>query len=64
MKEIIASLAVELNDPGITAEAIRKWRERGNVPHRHRLPLMELARARCIQLSADDFKFPKKSEAA
>lgn len=57
MKDIIASLANELGDPAVTAEAIRKWKARGRVPHRLRLPLTELAKRRRLMLSADDFDF-------
>lgn len=57
MKEIIAALASELDDDGITPEAIRKWRERGRVPHRLRLPLSELAKRKRITLSPRDFDF-------
>lgn len=58
MKEIIASLATELGDPRVTPEAIRKWEERGRIPHRLRLPLIELAKTRRVKLSASDFDFP------
>lgn len=68
MKDIIASLANELGDPAVTAEAIRKWIARGRVPHRLRLPLTELAKRRRLPLSASDFDFappkPKKRRAA
>lgn len=64
MKDIIASLANELGDPAVTVEAIRKWQERGRVPHRLRLPLIELAKRRRLPLSADDFDFaPPKPKA-
>lgn len=68
MKDIIASLANELGDPAVTAEAIRKWKARGRVPHRLRLPITVLAKRRRLPLSADDFDFappkPKKRRAA
>lgn len=67
MKEIIATLATELGDPKVTADAIRKWEERGRVPHRLRLPLIDLAKGRRLKLSASDFDFtpaPKKRRAA
>lgn len=64
MKEIIAQLATELDDAGVTPEAIRKWRERGKVPHRHRLPLLDLAKRKRAPLTVRDFEFPKSSEAA
>lgn len=72
MKEIIATLAVELCDPRVTAEGIRKWLARGHVPHRLRLPLLDLAKQRRVPLSAKDFDFvpqqrakaPKRKRAA
>lgn len=67
MKEIIATLAVELNDPRVTPAAIRKWEERGRIPHRLRLPLIDLAKGKRVKLSASDFDFtpaPKKRRAA
>tara|TARA_R110000868_G_scaffold411706_1_gene707790 strand:- start:21137 stop:21328 length:192 start_codon:yes stop_codon:yes gene_type:complete len=63
MKEIIASLATELGDPRVTPEAIRKWEERGRIPHRLRLPLIELAKTRRLKLSASDFDFPPRKAA-
>lgn len=62
MKEIIATLAVELSDERVTPDAIRKWDERGAVPHRHRLPLMEIAKRRRVPLSPRDFDFTPKGE--
>jgi hypothetical protein len=64
MKEIIATLATELNDGRVTPDAIRKWDERGKVPHRLRLPLIELAKRKRIALSARDFDFTPKNERA
>jgi hypothetical protein len=65
MKEIIATLASELGDDRVTPDAIRKWEERGKVPHRHRLPLIEIARRKRVSLSPSDFEFtPKGARAA
>jgi len=64
MKEIIATLATELDDKRVTRDAIRKWDERGAVPHRHRLPLMEIAKRKRLPLSPKDFEFIPKSERA
>lgn len=67
MKEIIATLATELGDPKVTPEAIRKWEERGRIPHRLRLPLIDLAKGKRVKLSAEDFDFkpaPKRSRRA
>ncbi len=61
MKEIIATLAAELADERVTPDAIRKWDERGSVPHRHRLPLIEMARRKRIPLSSHDFEFTPKT---
>jgi hypothetical protein len=38
---------------GVTAEAFKKWRQRG-VPHRHVFPLLEAARAEDVELSERD----------
>lgn len=64
MKEIIATLATELGDDRVTPDAIRKWDERGSVPHRHRLPLMEIAKRKRVPLVPRDFEFTPKSERA
>lgn len=59
MKEIIATLATER---GISAEAIRKWDERGRVPHKERLPLITTAAERDLPLSERDFDFTPKPD--
>jgi len=41
--EFIAATAAEL---GVGPEAIRKWRERGKVAHRWRIPILEAAKAK------------------
>ncbi len=48
----IATGAAEL---GVGAEAIRKWRERGKVPYRWRLPLLNAAKARRKRLDESIF---------
>lgn len=48
---LIETLAKEL---GVTAVARKKWRQRG-VPHRWRLPIIELAASRGVELSSNDF---------
>ena len=55
MKDAIAELAPAL--PRITPEAIKKWRQRGAVPFKHRQPLIELARKRGKRLRHSDFEF-------
>jgi hypothetical protein len=48
---LIDSLAKDL---GVTAGTRKKWRQRG-VPHRWRLPIIELAANRGVELSSADF---------
>lgn len=40
---------------GVTAEAFKKWRQRG-VPPRHFFPLLEAARSEGVALSEEDLK--------
>jgi hypothetical protein len=54
MKELIQSLATEI---GTTAEALRKWRERGKVPLAKRFELYRLAESKGISLHERDFEF-------
>jgi hypothetical protein len=54
MKEVIQSLATEI---GTTAEALRKWRERGKVPLARRFDLYRLAESKGVALHARDFEF-------
>lgn len=51
---LIEAYAAEL---GVNAEARKKWRQRG-VPHRWRLPLVNLASERGQQLDAAAFDRP------
>ncbi len=55
MKDAIAELAPTL--PSVTPEAIKKWRQRGAVPFKHRQPLIEIARKRGKRLRYSDFEF-------
>lgn len=57
MKQIIVELSAELAAPA-SPEAIKKWRQRGEVPSKHRLPLLNLAKRRKLPLSERDFDFP------
>lgn len=50
---------------GVTANSLKKWRNRGKVPHKYRLPLLEAAQKNGLALSSEDFEFkaaprPKK----
>lgn len=54
MKDIIAQIAVAR---GVGAEALKKWRQRGRVPHKHRLSILEEAKRRRAALTAADFDF-------
>ena len=63
MKEIIATLATELDHPDATPEAIRKWRERGYVPAKYHLDLMDIAAREGIQLGRGDLDWrPTKTK--
>jgi hypothetical protein len=42
---------------GVKDEARRKWRARGAVPHRWRLPIIEESAAAGVDLSAADMEF-------
>lgn len=55
MKPVIAELAQQ---NGATAEAVKKWRQRGGVPTKHWFPLLQAAKRRRVRLSLEDFKFP------
>lgn len=50
--QFIETVAAEM---GAKEEARRKWRERGRVPHRWRLPIMEAARAKRVKLDSAIF---------
>lgn len=63
MKPVIETLASDLDDEHVTPEAIRKWRTRGWVPHKHRLPLLAIARRRRVRLTEDDFVFAPEGAA-
>jgi hypothetical protein len=62
MKEIIATLGAE---QGATRTAIKKWRQRGFVPPKYRLPILDLAEERGIHFDKSDFEFgkPRKAKA-
>ena len=40
---------------GVALEARRKWRQRGHVPYRWRLPILEIARVQNKNLRVADF---------
>ena len=42
---------------GVSTDARRKWRERGRVPHRWRIPIIQEARRAGHQLALDDTAF-------
>jgi hypothetical protein len=42
---------------GVKSEARRKWRERGSVPHRWRLPILQEGGG---LVAISDFEIPKK----
>jgi len=48
---------------GVTAEALRKWHERG-VPHRWRLPIVDAAKRAKIKFDTAAFDTPPRKTAA
>lgn len=54
MKEIIALLGLEI---GQTKAQMKKWRQRGGVPHRHRLKMLKTAERKGWPVSDSDFDF-------
>jgi hypothetical protein len=52
-KILIADLATERL--GVSSEALRKWRFRGHVPHKWRIPLIEAAQAAGRYISPSSF---------
>lgn len=56
MKDIITSLGAEA---GATRTAIKKWRQRGEVPGKWQLPILRLATAQGIEVEDTDFATPK-----
>lgn len=42
-------------DMGVGSEARRKWRERGHVPHKYRLPLLQAAKVARVKLDPEIF---------
>jgi nicotinic acid mononucleotide adenylyltransferase len=48
---LIDLLAAEL---GVSDEARKKWRQRGAVPHKWRLAILELATKRGVRISKSD----------
>ena len=49
--DLIDGLAAELN---VSVDARKKWRQRGAVPHKWRLPILDLARQRGLSISPAD----------
>lgn len=40
---------------GVTANALKKWRQRGKVPGKYHMQLVEAAQKQGLQLSSRDF---------
>lgn len=49
---------------GASDEAMLKWRQRGRVPYRLHLPMLQLASERGIKLTADDLVLSTTSRSA
>jgi hypothetical protein len=65
MNTLLTELAVA---QGVTANSLKKWKKRGKVPFRYRLPLVEAAQKKGVALTSRDFEFgtakPKKRRAS
>jgi len=61
MKEIVALLGLEI---GASKADLKKWRQRGIVPHKYRHDMIEIAQRKGwpVQKSDFDFKPSLKSE--
>lgn len=51
-RNIIVPLAKDL---GVSDYAVKQWRVRGSVPHKWRLPMLDLAKQRRKRLQPTDF---------
>lgn len=49
---------------GASDEAMLKWRQRGRVPYRLHLPMLQLASERGIKLTAEDLVLSTTSRSA
>lgn len=47
---------------GVTVAARQKWKERGGVPHRWRIPLLQDAAAAGVSVSVIDMEWPSREE--
>jgi hypothetical protein len=52
MKEIVSLLALEI---GRSKTDLKKWRQRGGIPHRYRLQMMQVAARKGWPVDAADF---------
>jgi hypothetical protein len=59
--ELIDGIARDL---GASAEARKKWRQRGCIPHRWRLPIIREAEKRGIEVPDDAFEADQPEDAA
>lgn len=57
MNSALLELATALS---VTPHSMKKWKLRGAVPHKYRLPLLELAEKQGVPLTSGDFEFGKK----
>lgn len=54
MKPALIELALAA---GFSHEAVKKWRQRGHVPAKHRAGLLRMAARRRVQIEPDDLVF-------
>jgi len=52
MKEIVSLLALEI---GRSKADLKKWRQRGGIPHKYRLQMMQVAIRKGWPVDASDF---------
>ena len=57
MNEIVRLLGLEF----CSYNNLKKWRQRGAVPHKYRLRMLEAARKRGLRLTKSDFEFEPTS---
>lgn len=60
MNQMIQVLALQL---GIKPVTVRRWRDRGHVPHKWRIPLIKAAQQCRVVLDERDFEFPVRARA-
>ena len=55
-----AILEIAKSEFGVKQKALEKWKERGRVPYRWRIPILKAAAVRHISIAEADFDFCPK----